>query len=187
MFEEICLAIENACSYICKVRKYFSLISRKSWQQFRRKTLLFITYARNHSHPRPDATLRIDVPSRNDEQTLPLSIWWIIVPFIASMLANNRRSSSFSFLPKKTMITTFNSVPPLETLFPSQFRWNLAASLFTLSHSHYCSFTCSITFLPRKIVAVPRPKYHFILFNTVGNSKFKNLRLTGGWPCRYEL
>jgi len=42
---------------------------------------------------------------------LPLSIWWIIAPFIASVLASNRRSSSFSFLPKKTIVTTFSFMP----------------------------------------------------------------------------
>lgn len=120
--EEICLAIENA--YIRKARKYFSLISRKPWRQFRRRPLSFITRARNNSHPRRDATrryTRIDVPSRENGSTLPLlplSIWWITEPFMASILANNRRSSSFSFLPKKTMIAIFSFVLPSGTQDP---------------------------------------------------------------------
>lgn len=88
---------------------------------------------------------------------------------MASMLASKHRSSSFSFLPKKTMIATHSASCPLperKTLSgqSSRLRRNFTANLFTLSHSHYYSFTFSITFLPRNIVVILRIEVSLYLF-----------------------
>lgn len=101
---------------------------------------------------------------------LPLSIWLVIAPFIASMLASNRRSSSFSFLPKKTMITTFSFVCPEyktisdnffdfdETLLQVQF-WSSHYHI----HTHIISHISSITFFSYfcKVVIILSLKYYF--------------------------
>lgn len=102
---------------------------------------------------------------------------------MASMLASKHRSSSFSFLPKKTMIATHSASCPLpdrKTLSgqSSRLRRNFTANLFTLSHSHYYSFTFSIIFLPRNIVVIWGLKYHFISFNAEDKFEIWNLRLT---------
>lgn len=116
MFEKICFAIQNkryvcVCVCECRITKHFSLISEKRDNNpvGERKFLLY--YKIFHRLFAGRCMWQCFVLC-NNEKILPLSIWWVIAPFIASTLASNWRSSSFSFLPKKTMIATFSLVCP---------------------------------------------------------------------------